>query len=101
RPDAAAMLPRLRDSSTKSIGARRCRGRFGSTHRRLDPRPIAVRDLSKYTIFTLPKKARCSKCGADRGSVRAADLRSGVQQATSHVWPKKKEAANLGRPRLD
>ena len=22
------------------------------------------------------------------------------QQATSHVWPKMKEAANLGRPRL-
>src|SRR5713101_2708358 len=33
-------------------------GGVGSTRRGLDPRPIAVRDFSKYTISTLPAKAR-------------------------------------------
>src|SRR5882724_13436825 len=75
-------------------------GGVGSTRRGLDPGPIAVRDFNRYTKSTLPIKARCGKCGAVLRKRSRCQCTLWVQQATSHVWPKMKEAANLGRPRL-
>jgi hypothetical protein len=60
----------------------RCSARYWKHPRGLDPNPIAVRDFNKYTISALPIKARCGKCGAACGSVRAANVRCGVRHGS-------------------
>jgi hypothetical protein len=82
RPDAAETLPRLRAHRRTRLEREGDSGGVGSTRRGLDPRPIAVRDFTKYTISTLPVKARDAVSAAL--AAEAVTLQMSVPGQTRH-----------------